>query len=72
MKQKNIQDQFELESFLKLNEITPMQTSYTQTAEDRKEDPADENADNPTDSSDNDSGIEPLEPKEENDGDGAE
>ena len=35
IKQRNIKDNFELEEFLKLNEITPMQTSYTQTAEDR-------------------------------------
>ena len=35
MKQKTIQDQLKLEKFLKLDKITPMQTSYTQTAEDR-------------------------------------
>lgn len=35
IKQKNITDQLSVESFLKLNDITPMQTSYTQTAEDR-------------------------------------
>ena len=35
IKQKNLQDNFDLEKFLKLDEITPMQTSYTQTAEDR-------------------------------------
>ena len=35
IKQKNIQDQLELEKFLKLEDITPMQTSYTQTADDR-------------------------------------
>lgn len=38
IKQKNIQDQLDLEDFLKLDEIKPMQTSYTQTAEDRRED----------------------------------
>ena len=38
IKQKNIQDQLDLEDFLKLDGIKPMQTSYTQTAEDRKED----------------------------------
>lgn len=38
-KQRHIQDAFHLESFLDLTQITPMQTSYTQTAEDRdKED----------------------------------
>ena len=39
VKQKNIQDQLYLENFLKLDEIVPMQTSYTQTAEDRVEAP---------------------------------
>ena len=38
IKQRNIQDQFYLENFLKLDQITPMQTSYTQTAEDRQGD----------------------------------
>ena len=37
IKQKNIQDQMYLEKFLKLDEIVPMQTSYTQTAEDRED-----------------------------------
>lgn len=37
IKQKNIQDQLDLEDFLKLDGIKPMQTSYTQTAEDRQE-----------------------------------
>lgn len=37
IKQRNIRDQLELEQFLKLDSITPMQTSYTQTAEDRTE-----------------------------------
>lgn len=37
VKQKNIADQLYLEQFLKLNDITPMQTSYTQTAQDRIE-----------------------------------
>lgn len=35
IKQKNIQDQLYLEDFLKLEDIKPMQTSYTQTADDR-------------------------------------
>ena len=35
IKQKNIADQLLLEKFLKLDEIVPMQTSYTQTADDR-------------------------------------
>lgn len=37
VKQKNIEDQLDLERFLKLDKITPMQTSYTQTAEDRED-----------------------------------
>lgn len=41
-KQKHIEDVFELESFLNLDRIRPLQTSYTQTAEDRKETSADE------------------------------
>jgi len=36
IKQKNIQDQLGLEQFLHLDQITPMQTSYTQTADDRE------------------------------------
>ena len=60
VKQKNIQDQLNLESFLKLDQIVPMQTSYTQTAEDRQEEgvePKDsENKDNKT-------GIEPTDNK---------
>ena len=45
IKQKNIADQLYLESLLGLDKITPMQTSYTQTAEDRKDeqDAQDEN-----------------------------
>lgn len=37
IKQRDIVDQIDLESFLKLDSIKPMQTSYTQTAEDRSE-----------------------------------
>lgn len=40
IKQKNIQDQLSLEKFLQLETITPMQTSYTQTAEDREKEGA--------------------------------
>ena len=36
IKQRNLSDQLFLEDFLKLNELKPMQTSFTQTAEDRK------------------------------------
>lgn len=37
IKQKNIEDMLDLETYLHLDRITPMQTSYTQTAEDRRE-----------------------------------
>lgn len=36
-KQRYIQDVFNLEKFLDLTQIVPLQTSYTQTAEDRKD-----------------------------------
>lgn len=36
-KQKNIQDVFNLEKYLHLDEISPMQTSYTQAPEDRND-----------------------------------
>lgn len=70
IKQKNIQDQFNLEKFLKMDEITPMQTSYTQTAVDREEsvdksdsDKGDESKDSPKDTE-----IEPSEnPKDSQD-----
>lgn len=60
VKQKNIQDQLYLEKFLKLDEITPMQTSYTQTAKDRKED-VDSESNTEENKSNKDSRIEPLE-----------
>lgn len=48
IKQRNIQDQLELEKFLNLSDITPMQTSYTQTAEDRDNDAASSSSDSKT------------------------
>ena len=60
IKQKNIQDQLDLEDFLKLDEIKPMQTSYTQTAEDRAEE---RNGDD-TSKEDSESGIEPSDEEE--------
>lgn len=36
IKQKNIEDVLDLENRLHLDRIVPMQTSYTQTAEDRE------------------------------------
>lgn len=59
IKQKNIQDQLNLESFLKLDQIVPMQTSYTQTADDRKEEGVEDKADD----KDNKTGIEPTDNK---------
>lgn len=59
IKQQNISDQFALESYLKLDQIVPMQTSYTQTAEDRS---GEGDSGNKDDSSDDmpDPRIEPL------------
>ena len=60
IKQKNIEDVLNLEEKLHLDRITPMQTSYTQTAEDRKDEeetstsntPKEEPGIEPTDNSD--------------------
>lgn len=54
IKQKNIQDQLDLEDFLKLDGIKPMQTSYTQTAEDRQEDSKGNSSKQNTNQDDND------------------
>lgn len=48
IKQKNIADQLLLEKFLKLDEIVPMQTSYTQTADDRDANESKESVTNET------------------------
>ena len=61
IKQRNIQDTFELESFLQLENITPMQTSYTQTAEDRQGEATGAKTEEETASNDDDSEIEPSE-----------
>ena len=42
VKQKNIKDQLYLEEYLGLNNIQPMQTSYTQTGENTEEDAAED------------------------------
>ena len=55
IKQKNIEDVLDLENRLQLDRITPMQTSYTQTAEDRQ---AGEEESNPSKKSE--PGIEPT------------
>ncbi len=57
-KQRHIQDIFDLESFLDLTQITPLQSSYTQTAEDRKDEDKSED-------DDSDPGIEPSGKEEE-------
>lgn len=61
IKQKNLSDQFELEKFLKLEEITPMQTSFTQTAEDRADEEASKEAEDKEGTSSSSSGVEPSE-----------
>ena len=60
-KQRHIQDMFTLEQFLQLDQIQPLQTSYTQTAEDRREETEKESADS------KDSEIEPSETEDKND-----
>lgn len=60
-KQRHIQDMFTLEQFLQLDQIQPLQTSYTQTAEDRSEETEKESADS------KDSEIEPSETEDKND-----
>lgn len=73
IKQKNIKDQLDLEAFLKLDEITPMQTSYTQTAVDREvqdendkssNQDKDEQKPSEVDESSSQSGIEPTDQEE--------
>ena len=60
IKQKNIQDQLNLEAFLKLDQIVPMQTSYTQTAVDRQE----EGVEDKPDDKDNKTEVEPSDNKD--------
>lgn len=61
IKQRDIEGCFELEAFLKLDQITPMQTSYTQTAVDReKENVKDNGKEDDSDPSD----LEPSDKKE--------
>lgn len=40
IKQKNIQDRIELENFLQLDQLKPLQTSYTQAPQDRADEPS--------------------------------
>ena len=60
IKQRNIADTFELEKFLNLTEnITPLQTSFTQTAEDRNGKDGDTDTTKSEDGKSSESGIEP-------------
>lgn len=69
IKQKNVADQLNLETFLKLDQIKPMQTSYTQTAVDRQgndeaasDDAANTSSDSTKTSSDESSSSSGIEP----------
>lgn len=57
IKQRNIEDMLDLEQYLHLDKITPMQTSYTQTAEDREEEEKEETGESDTQTKK--TGIEP-------------
>lgn len=61
VKQKHIADMLQLEQYLGLDRVTPMQTSYTQTAEDRTNTSEDSSTSDNSTSGTDDSGIEPLE-----------
>ena len=61
VKQKHIEDTFELETFLDLSRITPLQSSHTQTADDRK---VEEEISEKTKDDSKKSGIEPLDDQE--------
>lgn len=62
VKQKHIEDTFELENFLDLSRITPLQSAHTQTADDRKDEEPSEDSEKDSKKS----GIEPLDNKESN------
>ena len=61
VKQKHIEDTFELENFLDLSRITPLQSAHTQTADDRAQE--EESSEDSKENSKK-SGIEPLDNKE--------
>lgn len=67
IKQIDLQDQFYLEKFLKLDQITPMQTSYTQTAEDRQGEDNKTDEETSKESKNSKSGIEPSDKEEVDD-----
>jgi len=58
IKQRNIEDMLDLEQYLHLDKITPMQTSYTQTAEDREEEKTEDET-GESDTQTKKTGIEP-------------
>lgn len=57
----HIEDQMKLENFLHFDQITPMQTSYTQTAEDRSADGEEKDKSTKKVKDGTDPSIEPLE-----------
>lgn len=59
IKQKHVADMLQLEQYLGLDQITPMQTSYTQTAEDRTDDSDESSTSNKETKTSDKSGIEP-------------
>ena len=68
-KQKNLEDTVALEDFLGLNSITPMQTSYTQTADDRSNESDSKTSTNEPSAAnleEENSGIEPSESNSSN------
>lgn len=66
-KQKNIQDQLILEDYLQLNDLKPMQTSYTQSGNEESDDSGDNKSlsDKNSDQADKASGIEPSDDKKQ-------
>ena len=66
IKQKNIEDMLELEQFLHLDRITPMQTSYTQTAVDRENTEKDDTDKSNKTSKEAEEKESEIEPSEEN------
>jgi len=66
-KQKNIQDQLILEDYLHLNDLKPMQTSYTQSGNEKSDESKgdDSSSSKNSDQADKESGIEPSDDKKQ-------
>lgn len=66
-KQKNIQDQLILEDYLHLNDLKPMQTSYTQSGNEESDESKDDKTldSKNSDQADKESGIEPSDDKKQ-------